>query len=60
MLSISKKEVLNTIHKMPEQIDIEDLMYRLYVIEKVNSGRESLKNGTSKTADELLEEIETW
>ena len=60
MMQISKELVLNTIEKMPDNIDVEDLMYRIYVMEKVHSGRESLKTRNPKSADDLLKEMETW
>ena len=34
-MTISKEEVLELVRKLPEQVDIEDLIYRLYLREKI-------------------------
>ena len=33
-----KIDLLEIISKLPENVDIEELMYRLYVLEKVKKG----------------------
>jgi len=55
-----KKEAMNAISKMPETADIDDIMYRLYVIDKVRKGREALQQGKVISVDELREEIKSW
>jgi len=55
-----KQEVLNAISKMPETADIEDIMYRLYVIDKVRKGREAVQQGKVISVEELREEITSW
>ena len=55
-----KQEALNIISKMPETADIDDIMYRLYVIDKVRKGREAAQNGQFISIEELEKEIQTW
>ena len=55
-----KQEVMSAISKMPETADIEDIMYRLYVIDKVRKGREALQQGKVISVEELREEIKSW
>ncbi|QUH28757.1 hypothetical protein [Vallitalea guaymasensis] len=55
-----KKEVINIITKLPDDVSIDDIMYKLYVLDKVKKGQEDIKNGNFITNDELREEIETW
>ena len=55
-----KEEALQAITSLPENATIEDIMYRLYVIDKINKGREAVKNGKTLTIDELKAEIQTW
>jgi len=55
-----KQEVMNAISKMPETADIDDIMYRLYVIDKVRKGREAVQQGKVISVDELREEIKSW
>jgi len=55
-----KKEAINVISKMPDTAEIDDIMYRLYVIDKVRKGREAVKQGDTVPAGELQKEIESW
>ena len=55
-----KQEVMNAISKMPETEDIDDIMYRLYVIDKVRKGKEAVQQGKVISAEELREEIKSW
>ncbi len=55
-----KEEAVNAISKMNDTAEIDDIMYRLYVIDKVRKGREAVKKGDTFSAAELRKEIETW
>jgi len=55
-----KQEVINAISKMPDSADIDEIMYRLYVIDKVRKGREAVERGDTISIEELKREIESW
>lgn len=55
-----KQEALNVISKMPDTAEIDDIMYRLYVIDKVRKGREAVKQGEVISIEDLKKEIESW
>ena len=55
-----KQEALNVISKMPDTAEIDDIMYRLYVIDKVRKGKESVQRGEVLSIEELKKEIESW
>jgi len=55
-----KQEALKVISKMPDTAEIDDIMYRLYVIDKVRKGREAVKRGEVVSIEELKKEIESW
>ena len=55
-----KQEALNVISKMPETAKIDDIMYRLYVIDKVRKGREAVQRGEVVSIEDLKKEIESW
>jgi hypothetical protein len=55
-----KQEAMNAISKMPETADIDDIMYRLYVIDKVRKGKEAVQQGKVISVEELREEIKSW
>ena len=55
-----REEAINVISKLPDSASIDDIMYRLYVIDKVRKGREAIKQGVSISIKELKGEMETW
>jgi hypothetical protein len=55
-----KQEALNVISKMPDTAEIDDIMYRLYVIDKVRKGREAIQQGEIIPIEDLKKEIESW
>jgi len=55
-----KQEAINAISKMPDSADIDEIMYRLYVIDKVRKGREAIEQGDTISIQELKREIESW
>jgi predicted transcriptional regulator len=55
-----KEEAIRAISSLPDDAQIDDVMYRLYVIDKVTRGQTALKEGRTITTDELLKEIESW
>ncbi len=55
-----KQEAIKVISRMPESAEIDDIMYRLYVIDKVRKGREAVREGRTLAMDELKREVESW
>ncbi len=55
-----RNEALNAISKLPETATIDDMMYRLHVIDKVRKGQEAIDKGEATSSEELLKEIDSW
>jgi len=55
-----KQEAIKVISRMPESAEIDDIMYRLYVIDKVRKGREAVREGRTVAMEELKREVESW
>jgi len=55
-----KQEALTAIAQLPETADLDTMMYRLYVIDKVIKGREAVEKGETTSAEDLKREIESW
>ncbi len=55
-----REEAINVISRLPDSASIDDIMYRLYVIDKVRKGREAIKLGDSISIEDLKGEIESW
>ena len=55
-----KEEAIKVISSMPEPVDIDDIMYRLYVIGKIRKGRDASQRGETISIDDLKKEVEQW
>jgi predicted transcriptional regulator len=55
-----KQEALDTIARLPEDADMEEIMYRLYVLENIRRGQQDATQGKTQSAEEVLRDIQTW
>ncbi|MCP5444731.1 MAG: hypothetical protein H6968_17025 [Chromatiaceae bacterium] len=56
----AKQEALETIGKLPDDTDMDEIMYRLYVLDKIRKGQEAIEQGQTVTSEELKREIDSW
>lgn len=55
-----KHDSISAISKLPDSANIDDIMYRLYVIDKVRKGKAAVKEGKIITVEELKKEMKSW
>jgi predicted transcriptional regulator len=55
-----KKEAINVIANLPDDADMEEIMYRLYVLENIRRGQEDAEQGKSTPAEQVLRDIQSW
>lgn len=56
----AKQEALNAISSLPDTVNLDDIMYRLFVLDKIKRGQEAARNGETITTIELKNEIKSW
>ena len=59
-MQAAKQDALNVITRLPDDTDMEEIMCRLYVLDKVRKGQEAIERGQTLTSEELKGEIDTW
>ena len=59
-MQAAKQEALDVITRLPDDTDMEEIMYRLYVLDKVRKGQEAVERGRTLTSEELKGEIVAW
>ena len=59
-MQTAKQEALETISKLPDNTDIDEIMYRLYVLDKIKKGREAAARDGTISSKELKREIDSW
>ncbi len=55
-----KKEAINAISNLPDDAQMEEIMYQLYVLENVRRGQADAAQGKSSPAEQVLRDIEKW
>jgi hypothetical protein len=55
-----KQDAMAAISQLPETADVDTIMYRLYVIDKVRKGREAVEKNKTISSENLKREIESW
>jgi predicted transcriptional regulator len=59
-MEILKKEAINVIANLPDNADMEEIMYRLYVLENIRRGQEDAEKGNTIPVEQVLRDIQLW
>ncbi len=59
-MQAAKQEALNTIGQLPEDTNMDEIMYRLYVLDKIRKGQKAAEQGQTITNEELKRQIASW
>lgn len=55
-----KSTVIDSISKLPDEFSIEEIIERLIVIEKIEKGRQDVKDGKVNTEEQAKEKLGKW
>jgi hypothetical protein len=55
-----KNEALAAISSLPDDSSVDEIMYRIYVIDKIQKGQEAAVGGKTITIEDLEKEIHSW
>ena len=55
-----KQTAIDIILKMPDTVNIDEIMYKLYVIDKIIKGDKDIEKGDFVDSSQLRKEIEQW
>jgi predicted transcriptional regulator len=55
-----KQEAISAIERLPDDAPLDEIVYRLYVLNKVQKGLQDIDAGRTISGDELAQEIEAW
>jgi predicted transcriptional regulator len=56
----AKQEALEAIRRLPDNVDFEEIVYRLHVLNKIHHGLKDVEEGKGIPAEEIGREIEQW
>jgi hypothetical protein len=55
-----KQEALESLQGLPEDADIDEIMYRIYVIDKLRKSRAAIAEGKAINHDDLKRDVGQW
>ena len=59
-MTIRKDEVLEMLRQMPDEVDVEELIYRLYLLEKLAAAEADIAAGQTLSAEEVKAQTASW
>ena len=57
---LTKKQVLSAIKRMPDNFDTAQLFDRILLINKIEEGRQQIKDGKGVTTEEAKKKLKKW
>ncbi|MEE8163397.1 MAG: hypothetical protein V3T92_05225 [Anaerolineae bacterium] len=60
MRTVVKEEVIQLIEKMPDDCTVEDILYELYLKQKVDKGLQDIKEGRVVKHEEVKQRMSRW
>ncbi len=59
-MQTAKQEALEAIQRLPDNVDTEEMIYRLYVLENIRRGQQDATEGKTQSAEEVIKDIQSW
>jgi predicted transcriptional regulator len=56
----AKQEAIETIERLPDDVPLDEIVYRLFVLNKVHLGLKDIETGRVIPSEALAAEIEQW
>jgi hypothetical protein len=60
MSASAKQDAIEAIEELPDNVDLEEIVYRLHVLSKIRQGVRDVEAGRTISNEELEREIEQW
>ena len=57
---LNKEKVLETIQSLPEEFSLDELVGRLILLEKINTGLQEVEEGKVVSQEEAKERMKKW
>ncbi len=59
-MTIAKQEVLELIKELPDEVDVDEVIYRLYLRQKLESAEKDVREDRLVSHDEVVKETSKW
>ena len=59
-MNTPKEQVRDLLNRLPDNVSLEDIQYRLYVLQKIENGLKAVEEGGTITQEEAERRMEKW
>jgi len=59
-MTTAKENAIDFIKKLPDNLSVEEIAYKLYVNEKINKAQEQIREGKYISHEEAREKMKKW
>ncbi len=56
-MNVTKDKLETLIKELPDTVDIEEVMYRLYLLQKIEAGESALKEGQALSHEDAIKRV---
>jgi predicted transcriptional regulator len=57
---MKRSNIINTLNELPKEFNLDDLLERLIVIEKIDEGLKEAKDGKTISHDKVKKMVSKW
>ena len=55
-----KTTIIESINKLPDEFSLDEIIERLIIIEKIEKGRQDVKDGKTNTEEQAKAKLSKW
>jgi len=59
-MTIAKQQVIDLLNDLPDQVDIDEVIYRLYLRQKLELAEQDVREGRLTSHAEVVRETSEW
>ena len=59
-MTITKQQVLEIVKDLPDEVDIDEIIYRLYLRQKLEAAEKDVREGRVVSHEEVVKETSKW
>jgi hypothetical protein len=59
-MTIARKQLLEMVQELPEDVDVDELIYRLYLTQKLAAAEEDVRTGRTVPHEEVVRQSSIW
>ena len=57
---MKKQSLVQVVNELPQEFNLDELMEKLVVLEKIESGLSDIKNGRTISHEKVKKEVKKW